>query len=312
MGCEPQLQFSAEDISVQAQNAVDVLPADPVFVGMMNPSDLQENEHTNVFSPGSLLNGDAPEDAISRLRDFVEVTGFDPVEDLREVYVAVEHIDDGPSNASIVAYASIEPERLRTYVEEQLGDELRLRAYRGVDIFEAKDDEDAPSFSIVNDDMIIAATDGNTVEAMIDRMEGEGSAMSSNAALMDLVARASSGKSGWFVARKPADAELNPHGAGNDLEATAEQIWAALDNFVVAVNVESQGLDSQVFLYPNATVSADDLSSLTKGMVALMKASPEMDEDRLAMLDEIEVTASGDYVRVGVYVDNEMIKMIKG
>ena len=312
-GCEPQLQFSTEDITVQAQNAVDVLPGDPVFVGMMNPSDLQENEHTNVFSPGSIFNHNAPDDAISRLKDFIEVTGFDPAEDLSEVYVAVEQLtNDGPSHASIVAYASIEPERLKSYVEEQLGDELQLRTYRGVDIFEAVDDDHAPSFSFVNDDMIIAATDGSTMESMIDRMEGEGNALSTDTEMMDLIARASSGKSGWFVAQKPADADLNSHGADNEMEATAAQIWAALDNVVMAVNVESQGLDSQVFLYPTANVSADDLSSLTKGMVAAMKAAPDLKEDQLEMLDKIDVRASNDHVRIGVYVDNETMKMIKG
>lgn len=312
-GCEPDLQFSAETISPQAKNAVDVLPANPMFVGMMNTQDLKSNQYTNVFEPGSLINDDMPDEALARFKDFVDATGFDPSEDLSEVYMAIE--ESGSSDRpdfSVVAYASIEPERLEAYVKEQVGDKLQVRSYRGVDVYEGEDDGHAPSFSFVNDDMMIGASSASALEAMIDRLEDGGNALNSNAAMMDLVGRASSGKSGWIVAKKPAEKVNFTRSTRNDMGDAALQMWTALEYVVVAGNVESDGIESQVFLYPSASVSSDDLASLAKGMVGLMKASPEVDDKALALLDEIKVTADADYVRIGMRVDNSMLAKVKG
>ena len=312
-GCEPDLQFSAETMSPQAKNAVDVLPANPMFVGMMNTQDLKSNQYTNVFEPGSLINDDMPEEALARFNDFVEATGFDPAEDLSEVYMAIEDPGNGERpEFSVVAYASIEPERLEAYVKEQVGNDLMIRSYRGVDVYEGEDDEHAPSFSFVNDDMMIGASSASVLEAMIDRLEDGGNALNANTSLMELVGHASSGKSGWIVAKKPAEKVNFSRSARNDMGDAAYQMWTALEYVVVAGNVESDGIDSQVFLYPSESVSSDDLASLAKGMVGLMKASPEVDDKTLALLDEIKVNADGDYVRIGMRVDNSLLAKVKG
>ena len=90
-GCETFLtNFSADDITTQAKNAVDVLPADVVAVGMMNNQDLKENAKTDIFGNGGLMGEEAPAELLARLEDFVEATGFNPEKDLDEVYVAIE------------------------------------------------------------------------------------------------------------------------------------------------------------------------------------------------------------------------------
>lgn len=310
-GCEPDLQFSAETMSPQAKNAVDVLPANPMFVGMMNTQDLKSNQYTNVFESGSLFNSDMRDDALARFNDFVTVTGFDPAEDLSEVYMAMEESGDGERHEfSVVAYADIEPERLKAYVKKEVGNDLRVRSYRGVDIYEGEDDEDAPSFSFVNDNMMIGASTPVALEAMIDRIEDGGTALSSDAAMMDLVGLASSGKSGWFVAKKPADMPNATKSGRSEMEDAASQIWNAVESMVVAGNVESDGIESQVFIYPVSNVSSDDLASLVKGALGIMKARPDVIE--LGVLDEVKVTADGDYVRIGMRLDNSLLATIKG
>jgi hypothetical protein len=236
-GCEPDLQFSAENITAQAKNAVDILPAHPTFVGMMNTQDLKSNSHTDVFGTGGLLQEEMPQEALSHLRDFVEMTGFNPEEDLNEVYIVAEQVaNSAHQTVSIVAYASIEPASLQAYVENRMGDELQRRTYRGIEVYEGKKSDHAPSFSFINAEMMIAASTTDALEAMIDRLEGEGMALNSNKTMMDLIARASTGKSGWFVAKKPDDRPFSNTGAGNDLAQNAIQIWGELEYVVGAVS----------------------------------------------------------------------------
>ncbi len=309
--CEPSLQaFKGASITQQAQNAVDVLPSDVSYVGMLNTQELKENSFTDVMSNDLLDNNDA-EEAMARLEDFIEATGFDPYEDMKEVYVAMDEVDsNGKPQVSVVAYASIDPELLTTYVQEEVGNELTLRSYRGVDVFEI-DEDGAPSFSFVNEDMMLAASTSGLLENMIDRLEGEGSSLSDNSEMMGLVSQATAGQSAWMIAKKPEDGNFRSSNAANDLQEQAEQIWMAIDYAVMALNIESDGLDGQVFFYPNENVSADDLSSLMNGMVALAKINPDLEDKALDMLDDIRAKSSGDHVQIGMFVENEMLEEIK-
>lgn len=308
--CDPQFQevFKAS-LSPQAKNATDVLPADVAMVAMLNTQDLKSNEYTNVFGDNGLLD-EAPDEAMAHMQDFIAATGFDPEQDLDAVYVAASHLGNKSSNTmSMVAYANLDAEELKAYIAQQAGDKLQSRTYRGVDIFEY-DHAESPAFSVVNNDMILAASNGAGVEAMIDRLEGEGASLASNDAMMELVGRASAGQSAWFVTRKPA---IDPSGSpANDLQQTALQIWSAVDYVVGALNIEAEGLDGQVFVYPNAGVSADDLSSLMNGLIAAAKANPELEDKDLDMLDDMRAEARGEYVHLGMFVDNSLIQKVKG
>ena len=310
--CEPHLQaFKGASITTQAQNAIDVLPENAAYVAMMNTQDLKENEYTDVLGANSLLGRNDVRDLEEQLEEFIAATGFDPYNDLQEVYVAMEEIKGETPEISAVAYASIDPEQLQNFVKEEAGNELLQRTYRGVDIF-VVDKGLAPSFSFVNEDMIIAASNTYLLEDMIDRLQGEGASLSGNADMMELVTQASTGQSGWVVAQKPEmNSNMRSSRSLNEFGEMADQVWMAVDYAVLALNIESEGLDGQAFLYPNDDVAAEDLSSLMNGMVALVKASPEVDQEMLDVLDDIRAKAHGDYVQVGMYVENDMIEKIR-
>ncbi len=304
-GCDSNARLTEEDMTLQARNAVDVLPVEPAVVAMFNPEDLtgQNNPTLMNLMQDRIQSGD-----MTQLRNFVEATGFDPMKDITEMYVAIEEpAGNAEPGVSVAAYASIEPDRLEAYVEEQIGDDVVRRTYRGIDLYESDDPQQKPAFSFVNDDMILAASRVELLEAMIDRLIDNAEALSANDGLMELVARASVGKSGWFVAEKPAGSPDLNEGAGN-FEDSFSQIWSAVDRMAIALNVESNGMESQAFLYPEANVSTKDLESLTKGFRSAMKSAPEIDQKGLALLDKVKVNASDEYVRVQLFADNAFIE----
>ena len=306
-GCESQAQFTDEDITLQAKNAVDVLPVSPDFVGMMNVDDMKDS------ALGAEIYEGLASEMMGELDGLFEATGFNPREDLEEIYVAVEELSDDTSpGVSVVAYVSMDPDRMADYIEERAGDEVRVREYRGIELYEVGDGEHEGGFSLANEDMILVSSRTDLLEDMVDRLIDEGEALSSNTQLMDLVARASSGKSGWMIAEKPRDMDKQANKSGNEMEDAAAQIFTAVDHLVVAMNADGGEIESQIFLYPNGSVSTDDLESLTKGMRSAMRAGTEMDSDAMKMLDDVRISSSREYVKVTFTADRQTMEMIRG
>ena len=304
-GCESQVEYSEEEISVQAKNAVDVLPPDPSFVGMMNIKDLSSSEL------GSMVEDEMQN--MDELQDLIEATGFNPEEDLKEVYVAVEDFgSERNPGVSVVAYASLDPNRLEGYVEERAGDDLQRRSYRGIDLYEFEADDHMGGFSFVNEDMILMASKTGLLEDMVDRLIDEGEALSWNSEMMELVSTASTGKSGWFVAEKPEMDAPVQNDAGNEMDERAKQIFMAVNHVIVAANVDGDEVESQVFLEPNSSVDAGDLADLVKGLRSALRADPGMAKQDLDMLDEIKISSSRGQVRIQFTVDDRILGKFNG
>ncbi len=308
--CEPyQFQALKGTITTEAKNAADVLPADVMYVAMMNTQDLKNNEYTDLFGDNGIVFSNVESDDLAQLQDFMNATGFDPNDDLREMYVAVSPRSQSQPTFSMVAYASNDPAELQAYLENNAGDDLNKRNYKGIDVFEAEDGT-KPSLSFVNEEMIIAAANPGLLEDMIDRLQGDGTqALASNEKMTELMTQASIGGSGWFVAKKP-EINTNMRSGGNEIEQSAQQIWNTLDYVVGAVNIESTGFDSQMFFYPNEGVDAKDMASLMNGMIAVAKVQPEIQQEFVEVLDDMRAKASGDYVEMDLFIENNMIQTV--
>lgn len=301
-GCESQVQFSEDEMTLQAKNAVDVLPMSPDFVGMMDVQDMKESRL------GARITDNFHAEEFDEVQGLIDATGFNPEEDLKEIYVAIDELgSNGNPGVSVVAYANLDQDRLENYVEERAGDELQSRTYRGVDLYEFSIDEDVGGFSVANDDMILMGSKVELLEGMIDRLIDEGNALSSNGELMELVTSAQVGKSAWFVAEKP-DGEMSAGQGGDDMQEAAMQIFTAVDHVVLAMSVDSGELESQFLLQPNASVSTGDLASLVKGFRSAMRSSPDLTDDGLAMLDDIKITSNRDFARIQMKFDEAEIE----
>ncbi|MEM8485434.1 MAG: DUF3352 domain-containing protein [Bacteroidota bacterium] len=314
--CEPyQFQALKGTVTTEAKNAIDVLPADVMYVAMMNTQDLDNNEFTDVLGPQGAIYGNSSQEGVAMLMSFLEVTNLDPEEDLQSIYLAVSESDRSQPDFSAVVYVENDPESLENYLENYATGTKQMRNYKGINIFESTDG-DAPSVGLANEEMVLFGSSSVLIEAMIDRLQGEASvtpALSSDDDMMALVEDAAIGGSGWFIGKKPADANLGFNNNMTDSMARdAMQIWSALDYAVGTLNIEGDGFDSQVLFYPSENVSTDDMASLMNGLIAAAKAFPEIEAQQLEVLDDLRAKASGDYVRIAMYIDNNMIQTVSG
>ncbi len=304
LGCENQIEAPAE-MTLQTRSAIEVLPADVQFVGMVNLEAMQQNSAFNPFDEM-----DMGSEFGARIQDFIDATGFNPETDLNEVYFAADNMRDHHAKPNFVAYANFDRARLLDYIEQNFSGEFARADYKGVTIYRATDDDFA--FALATDNMMVASADEAAVEAMLDRLAGQGRALNENAETMKLIESASGNSSAWFVMRD-IDAEMDAdHGDSDEaIERDMVQIGRALQDVAVSVTMQDDGAEGRAILKTKDGVSTDDVASLIKGVIAAMKGSAKVDSDELQMLDRARVRAQGDQVHVSFFVDNNMLASVK-
>ncbi len=323
-GCESQFEPPAA-LTLQTKSAVEVLPAGARYVGMMNFQALQRNAAFDLFGQEPFSFEKMNDEAGARVQDFLDATGFDPRQDLREIYVAMPAA--GPDEKpSLVAYANFDRERLAAYLAENLPDAFETVDYKGVSIHHAREDDHGVAFAVATENMVVAAADVASVEAMLDRLADQGAALKDDAQTMRLIALASSGSSAWFVARDVGQEMLRSEHGGEhgerhggehgdahaaDVERDMEQIGQAVRDAAFALTMQQDGAEGTFFLTTREGVAASDVADLTRGVVAAMKASPDVDKDRLQLLDRVRVRSEGDEVRVNFFVDNATLSSLR-
>ena len=301
LGCENQIE-APEAMTLQTRSAVEVLPAEAQFVGMVDLEAMQRNSAFNPFEEANMAS-----EFGARIQDFIDATGFNPEQDLKEVYFAARSMERG-EKPTFVAYASFDRDRLQDYVEQNMSDTFARTDYKGITVYRSTEDGETFAFALATDNMIVASPDETGVHSMLDRLAGSGESLKSNAHMMELVKTASGGSSAWFVARDLGTQMMREQGPTDDpVGRDVQQIGKAVQDVAVSVKMQQDGAEGTVFMMTKEGISASDVASLTKGVVAAMKGSAKMDSKELKMLDDIRVTAKGDQVRVNFYVDNDML-----
>ena len=300
VGCENQLEAPGA-MTLQTKNAVEVLPAGAQFVSMV---DMQAMHQNDLFDP---FNEDLSGELHARFQEFLDATGFDPANDLHEVYLAAP--DNEPDHqASIVAYATYDRDRLQAYIEQRMGETFEGDDYKGVPLYRATEEDHTMVFALASDNMIVASPDEAAVEAMLDRLSGSGPALKDDPDIINLISLASSGSSAWAVFTNFDELNAEDAGKDNAIARDMQQIGRALKDVAIGVTMQDDGIEGRVFMQTKEGVSASDVADLTKGVVAAMKAESDIDEEKLRMLDGVRVRSKSDRVQVEFFADTAMLK----
>ncbi len=295
--CESAVEAPAE-LTLQTRSALEVLPADVQMVGMVDMEAVQSSAAYTLFTEGdSPMSGLDPESA-ARFDDFVRATGFDPEEDVRRVYFAAAREGAPPA---LVIYADYDRTRLDAYVSEEAEGELRRTTYADVPVYYEDDDEMA--FALVNDDMIVAS-DRAGVEAMLDRLAGNGTGLAADADAMALIRRATYPDGMWAFIRnvEAASAERtdSPFGEAGRMVRDA----------VISVGFERDGLTVSAVGLTAPDADRKAVADLVRGGVAAMKISAASEPAVLDALDDVRVRETADGVTVRGFVGNDVLRTL--
>lgn len=303
--CQADLESGAP-LSLHTRSALDVLPADAQAVAMVDVQAMKDNEFTSAFAPGRFSPEEMTGEAAARVLGFLAQTGLDPETDLHQIYAATSAIERGPSaDAAVLIYGDYDRERITDYMDAELSAELTRGSYRDVPTYTSIDTDKAAYLAFPSDDLVIASGSSVALEAMLDRLAGEGTpALSSTTVLMPLAERAAGGTDAWVaVAEMPK---------GSDFDGGGEfDFGSTVQRFAAGMDAQSGGVEGRAFLVPAAGVSADDLASLVRGGVAAMRGSSDLPAEAVRVLDGIDIETADGLVRIVGFVDNATMQTMR-
>ncbi len=347
-GCEPYMSMT-DRIPAQTRQATALLPETPRYAGMVD----LETVVRQVDELGAMNLADSlrkMENA--RLQTFLDATGMDPETDLKGVYGA---IGDG-SSFSAVVFADLSTDQMDRYLERAPNEHARATTYRDIPVYRLyadspEDDEaeapDALSLAFLGNGTIAAATDAETVEAMVDRHHSETGGLRDNEPYMSLVKQVGHGTTAWLVgrdvlqtafqdsasssSRSPevseagfqqflsswADRVLGVSDAPSALDGSAdgkvEQLQSRIREQAVSLTLTDETLDGEVYLTMRGEESATNVVEMSKGAMAAVRLSSEETDGLMGdLLEGVSIERNGPVVHVEFGVPRETLREMQG
>jgi hypothetical protein len=343
-GCEPYMSMT-DRIPAQTRQATSLLPEAPRYAGMVDLETImgQVDELGEMNLADSLRRTDN-----ARLQAFLDATGMDPETDLKAVYGA---IGDG-SSFSTVVFADLTPDQMDRYLNQAPDGSGRATTYRDVPVYRLHtgsriaEEEEAPdtlSLAFLGSGTIAAATDGEALEAIVDRHHSETGGLRGNEPYMTLVERVGHGTTAWLVGRdvlqtafqdsassSPRSLEVSEAGFQQFLSSWANRVLGVSDTppalegstggkmkqlqsrireQAVSLTLTDEALDGEVYLTMRDEESAMNVVDVSKGAMAAVRLSDEkMGGLTGDLLDEVSIERNGPVVHVEFGVAREHLR----
>ena len=305
-GCEGSVGSPDGELALQTRNALEILPAGADMAGMVN---LQAARQSAIFedheSPFSAENLDG--ESAARFNEFMRLTGFNPEEDVRRVYMTVSKVDGESNHPAFVVYADFDRTRIDAYLDDNTPAEVTRTTYNDTPIYLVSDDDGTFGFGLINDEMAVAG-EQSELYAMIDRVTNGTHGLSGDAEMMALIERAAHPDGAWFAVRKIDE------GAGDDAHydgpmAGMGQAALMMGSGVMSFGFGGEEVEMTAVGIPRDNASVGDVADILRGAISLMRTTSQRDNPDLAeMLDRVRVRETGDAVYVQAVLETSFFE----
>ncbi len=300
-GCEGSVGAPDGELALQTRNALEILPAGADMAGMIN---LQAARQSAIFedheSPFSAENLDG--ESAARFNEFMRMTGFDPEEDVRRVYMTASDVEGRRGHPAFVVYADFDRARVDAYLDENAPSKITRTTYNDTPVYLVSEDDGTFGFGLINDEMAVAG-EQSELYAMIDRVANGVHGLSGDAEMMALIERAAHPDGAWFAVRKI------DHAAGDDGHhdgpmAGMGQAVLMMGSGVMSFGFGRDEVEMTAVGIPRDNANVGDVADILRGAISLMRTSSQQDNPEMAaMLDGVRVRESGDAVYVQAVLD---------
>ncbi|MCH7976552.1 MAG: hypothetical protein IIC18_08380 [Bacteroidetes bacterium] len=298
-GCEGSIGAPDGELALQTRNALYILPAGTDMAGMVNLQAARQSaifeDHESPFSPEN-LNGESA----ARFKEFMSLTGFDPEEDVRRVYMTVSEVDGESNRPAFVVYADFDRARVDAYLDENAPAEITRTTYNDTPVYLVTEDDGTFGFGLINDEMAVAGEESE-LYAMIDRVANGVHGLSGDAEMMALIERAAHPDGAWFAVRKidhHDDAHNDGPMAGMGLAANM------VGSGVMSFGFGGDEVEMTAVGIPRDNASVGDVADILRGAISLMRTTSRQENPEMAaMLDGVRVRESSDAVYVQAILD---------
>jgi len=297
-GCESGMDaVDAPDLTPETKTASAVLPPDARFTVMVDLESLRENGPEKMRDALSLSSLDGASEKSARVKDFLASTGMDPEEDLSRMYLAMSDVGDKEA-PHFVVYGTFDRDRVQNALRSSYGKNLTETSQNGVTVFTAQSgaSDEAMSFAVINEDMVVGASTPDRVASMIQR-RGDG-AQSTQSGNEELLRAASQGRSVWFVTRNLNIPDLEKGARENETARDLGMLSRAVRDVAGSLSFEADGtMTGEMWLVPNDDAAAEDVADVARGLLATAKQQSQ-EKDLSQVLDEMTIGTEGGRVSI--------------
>lgn len=298
----------APPVPPRTEQAMALFPANARFAAMLDVQALQRDGGIAFSSECGItihfLDSDVTFNPLSpeqqtRLRAFIEATGFEPGDDLHAAYVASDSLDE----PSFLLAVEVDRERLTEQLLAEFGDRIDTTVYRDTPLLAIRSEGSArPAlrFALLEGGWIALAKDTATLHAMTDRSLEAPSPADERS--MEALVTAIGGRGGaWLIARDLPSQQISR--SAND--GRIRQLASAVRDAATALDFADDGVHGTVLL----TTEQDpaDLADVVRGLVSAVKMSGGLTEEQRQFLDQMTVTERGGHVWVDFEVDQNTL-----
>ena len=295
-GCEGSVGAPDGTLTLQTRNALEILPAGSDMAGMVNLQAARQSaifeDHESPFSPEN-LNGESA----SRFNDFMQLTGFNPEEDVRRVYMTVSELDGEHNNPAFVVYADFDRARIDAYLDDNAPAEVTRETYNDTPVYLVAEEDGTFGFGLINDEMAVGGVQSE-LYAMIDRVANGANGLSGDAEMMALIERAAHPDGAWFAVREIDNSDDGPEYSDGPM-AGMGQAAQMMGSGVMSFGFEGSEVEMTAVGIPRDNVNVGDVADILRGAISLMRTTSQKDNPEMAaMLDGVRVRESSDAVQV--------------
>ncbi len=295
-GCEGTVGAPDGALALQTRNALEILPAGADMAGMVNMQSVRQSAifdgHESPFSAENLSGESA-----ARFNEFMRLTGFNPEEDVRRVYIAVSEIEGDHTQPAFVVYADFDRARIEAYLDDNTPAEVERSTYNDIPVYLVSEDDGTFGFGLVNDEMAVAG-DQSELYAMIDRLATGTHGLSGDVEMMALIERAAHPDGAWFAVRQ-MNSDGDSDGDGSHPMAGMSQAANMMGSGVMSFGFDGNEVEMTAVGIPRNNANVGDVADILRGAISLMRTTSQQDNPEMAaVLDGVRVRESGDAVQV--------------
>lgn len=309
-GCGDAVESAQGDFALQSRNAFEILPAGSDMVGMVNIQAARQTgffEHDDAPFSAEHLDGENA----ARFNEFMRLTGFDPEEDVRRVYMTASDEDGVRNTPAFVVYADFDRSRIDSYLDDNAPEGVERSTYNDVPVYFVHEDEGTFGFGLVNNEMAVAA-EQSELYAMIDRVANGTTGLANDTEMMALIERAAHPDGAWFALRELPESSPAEN-SGFDPTAGLGQATSLLGSGIISFSFEGGDVEMTAYGIPRESANASDIADLLKGGVAVLRTMSEDQQPEMAeMLNDIDIRESSGAVQVHAVLDHSFIQGMAG
>jgi len=304
ISCEKKPAAPSSMGAAQTNDMLSLLPVDSLGVLFIDIHRIM-----SIEAVAEMIKEEEDKEGNQKYQEFIEKTGLDPQKDIYSIAAAASKGEGKEiKTVSVVINLKYSRETLFPLIKENMeeGEELTEKEYDGFTIYTVKTEEkNEASFAFLNDSYIGLGNEEG-VKSVIDILQKKRENVFKNDSLAALLADADKGAILWGALAIPPEAKEEMTGVSpmlKDIEA--------INAVSLSFDYKNKGFIADIKLLTGDPDKSQEIADSLNGLKMMGSMIQIQDFNAAEVLDNIEITAGPDHVRIYASFPEELLDKLK-